>query len=252
MERIRNLDRYPKILLLALLVMAVVFAAVYGIISSRVGFLYCDRIHVLRQEDGVTLYEGTIDGADSVFTVGTDTVTFRLGQKTYGPYTVREDPTAVPADDPLAQSMTGVEILNGKLSFFRGGVMENGSGLMLFDADGSLSFTAHAVMSDGTVVDGNGRVVDVYAPEAGTILRLLHGPELEHKGQWPIYLMALFFSAITAVSILFADELMRFRLSFRVRDAYSLEPSDWEIASRTLGWTILTGVILWAYCMGLR
>ncbi len=252
MERIRELDRYPKLILLALLLMAVVFAAVYGFVTARVGILYSDAILVPRSEGGVTLYEGTIDGADAVFTVGADTVTFRLGQRTYGPYTVREDPTAIPEGEALYESMTGVEILEDGQPFYRGGVLELSDELMLFSEDGSPNFIFTATMSDGTVVDENGRVVDIYAPKAGTILRLLRGPELEHKGYWPIYLLGLFFSAVTVVSILFADELMRFRLSFRIRDAYSVEPSDWELASRTISWTILVCLILWTYCMGLR
>ena len=35
MDRIRNLNRYPKVLLLALVVMAVVFASVYAVVISR-------------------------------------------------------------------------------------------------------------------------------------------------------------------------------------------------------------------------
>ena len=62
MERIRSLDRYPKLLLIALLLIAVVFTAVYGFAASRVGYLHKDAIFVPRQEAG--------------------------GTKTYGPYTI--------------------------------------------------------------------------------------------------------------------------------------------------------------------
>lgn len=252
MERIRELDRYPKLLLLLLVVMAVGFGAVYGFVTSRVGFAYCDAILVPRTEGGLTLYEGTIDGSDALFTVGTDTVTFRLGSKTYGPYTAREDPTAVTDEGLLAVGSTGVEILEDGRPFFRGSVTELDGELMLLSGDGAPIVTSTATLSDGTVVDGDGNIVDVHAPDAGTILRLLRGPEPEHRGHWPVYLVTLFFSAATAVSILFADELFRYGLSFRVRDPDRAEPSDWELASRTIGWTFLTGVILCGYWMGLR
>ena len=124
--------------------------------------------------------------------------------------------------------------------------------LMVLSGDGAPIVTFTATLSDGTVVDGDGNIVDVHAPDAGTILRLLRGPEPEHRGHWPVYLVTLFFSAATAVSILFADELFRYGLSFRVRDPDNAEPSDWELASRTIGWTFLTGVILCGYWMGLR
>ena len=49
MKRFRDLDRYPKIILSALLIMAVVFAGIYGITTSRVGFKHNDKIYVPRQ-----------------------------------------------------------------------------------------------------------------------------------------------------------------------------------------------------------
>ena len=45
------------------------------------------------------------------------------GNKTYGPYTAKKIPDAVPADaDP--QSMAGVELFRGEEIFFRGGVQD--------------------------------------------------------------------------------------------------------------------------------
>ena len=84
MKRFRDLDRYPKLLLVALVVMAVFFSALYGVTASRVGYLYRDSILVPRQVDGATLYEGRLGDADCIFTVTADTVTLVCG-KTYGP-----------------------------------------------------------------------------------------------------------------------------------------------------------------------
>ena len=44
-------------------------------------------------------------------------------------------------------------------------------------------------------------------------------------------------STIWAISILFADELFRWHLSFRVWNADNLEPSDWELAGRYISVT---------------
>jgi hypothetical protein len=57
---------------------------------------------------------------------------------------------------------------------------------------------------------------------------------------------------MTAVSILFADELFRWNLAFQIRNADRAEPSDWEIAGRYIGWTALTIMALVLYVMGLR
>lgn len=251
MKRFRNLDRYPKIILSALLIMAVVFTGIYGITTSRVGFLHNDKIFVPRQENGVTLYEARAEGQDCVFTVTDDTVTFAWGPKTYGPYTLREDPTAIPDDHSIASAMTGIEILDGSKVFFRGGVTDEQEDFWLVSEDGDFPLTMIVTMSDGMEYDSNGNPIDHMKPTPRQIVSLLRGPELTHKGQWQVYGMMLFISLLVALSVLFADELFYLSLAFRVRDAEYAEPSDWEIASRFISWTILTGAILLGYCMGL-
>lgn len=249
MDRFRSLDRYPKIILIALLVMAVVFAGVYGVTASRVGFAYQDAILVPRQEGGATVYEGKLEGRDCVFTVTGDTVTLVCG-KTYGPYTLREDPTALPDDHAL--SMTGIEILDGGKVFFRGGITGGQEDFWLIDEDGSSPFmTTYTMVGDGIEYDMDGNPIDPVEPAPYDIVSLLRGPELTHKGQWQVYWMMLFTSALVALSVLFADELFYLSLAFRVRGAEYAEPSDWEITSRIISWTILTGAIAIGYLMGL-
>lgn len=242
MERIRNLDRYQKALLAALLVMAVVFAAVYGVVTGRVGLLYHDTILVHSRQGDTDLYTGKLDGLESVFTVSADTVTFRWGEKDYGPYILREDPTAIPAGHKYAELMTGLEILDGEKIFFRGGWLSGGADI-LYHENGEVEHGIFITTRPSA---------DAYAPTVWTILRLLEGPELTHKGHWIAYLMCLLLSGALAVSMLFADELFRFRMSFRVQDSYSIEPSDWEVASRYIGWTILSVMILVLYFKGLQ
>ena len=48
MNRFRELERFPKILLVALLLLVVVFAPIYGITASRVGYLHNGEIFVPR------------------------------------------------------------------------------------------------------------------------------------------------------------------------------------------------------------
>ena len=249
MNRFRELERYPKILLIALLLMAVVFAPIYGITASRVGFLHNDEIFIPRQENGVTLYEARADGQDCVFTVTGDTVTLVWG-RTYGPYTIREDPTAVP--DDVSSPMTGIEILDGQRVYFRGGVTDEATAFWLRSEDGNNDFMISYTMSDGIEYDMDGNPVDPRKPTAYQIISLLRTPKLTHRGQWEIFFMALLSSALTAFSILFADELFYLRLAFRVRDAEYAEPSDWELTTRAIGWTILAIAILVAYLVGLR
>lgn len=250
MERIHNLNRYQKALLAVLTLMALVFGAVYHVVSSRVGYLYENRILLPSEQGGNQLYSGTIDGRACTFTVTADgTVTLRHGDRVYGPYTVREDPTAKPEDEPY---MTGVEILDGEQVFFRGGYWPSTDGMVLFHEDGWIMVDIYAYTVDGTTYDADGNIVDPMEPTAADILELLDGPALTSKGEWQAWFGGVFCSVLIAASILFSDELFYLSLSFRIRNPDHAEPSDWELAGRYISWTGLTVMILVLYIVGLQ
>lgn len=249
MNRFRELERFPKILLIALLLMTVIFGAVYGITASRVGYLHNDEIFVPRQSEGALVYEGKVDGLDSSIVVALDTVIVNWGSKTYGPYTLREDPSAVPDGHP---QMTGIEILDGQKVYFRGGVTDEATDFWLVNEDGSHTDSMTYTLSDGTEMDMNGNPVDHMKPTPHQIVSLLRGPELTHKGDWMIFLVGVFCAAATAVSILFADEFFYLSICFRVENAETAEPSDWYIACRNFSWLLLTIFTGAAFFMGLQ
>lgn len=257
MRRFKELDRYQKGILLLLAAMIAVFGVIYYIVISQVGYLYHDEIFVPAEENGNTVYSATVDGKESSFTVTADkTVTFRYGEKVYGPYTAKEDPTAIPKDDDFGAHMTGIEVKDGDEIIFRGGVLRYGQSnrqWMLYNQDGTnASITITATMSDGTVVDSEGNAVDPMKPSLSTILELMNGPELSNKGHWVFWFICVFFSLVTVVSILFADELFRWSLRYRIRDAEAAEPSDWAIAGRYIGWTVMVIVLFVGYIKGLQ
>lgn len=256
MERIKNLDRFQKIVLLLLCAMLVCFTPAYAVVSSRVGFAYQDTILSPQEVNETMVYSGRIGGEPVSFTVTQDkTVTYCYGDKQYGPYTVYEDPSAIPEDSELADHMRGVEIRDENTIFFRGSVLTiEGSHpeMMLFEEDGSFaSMNVTVSASHGIMYDSNGNVVDQMAPSPTTILRLVDGPELTSKGDWRAWMTGVFLGVVAAVSLLFADELFRFGLSFRIRNADRAEPSEWEIAERYISWAILTGAAFIVYATGL-
>ena len=151
--------------------------------------------------------------------------------------------------------MTGVELRQGDEIFFRGGVMRTGGTdgyLMLFDEDGSFSgLNIYVGTTNGKVLDSEGNEIDQMAPSPSTILSLMNEPELTSKGEWMSWLCGVFLSIVTAVSILFADEIFRWNLSFQIRDTDQAEPSEWHIMGRYISWTFLPVMALWMYVMGL-
>ena len=125
--------------------------------------------------------------------------------------------------------------------------------LIMYNEDGSLenlrlSFTG----SDGIERDEYGNEIDSVQPTADTILKLMDGPELMHKGEWLMWFGAVCVCILNGLSILFADELFRWNLSFQIRNAEHAEPSEMQIAGRYTSWTILTIMALVLFIMGLR
>lgn len=254
MKRIKSLNHYQKGILLFMIAMTLVFSVLYPMTILRVGFAYKDAILVPVQANGDTVYSGKIHGQQAHFTVSEDqTVLFQYGDQTYGPYTAKEDPLAIPKDEEMAESMTGVELRQGEEILFRGGVLEAGDSYWLYHEDGTLEdFGFSYVTDDGIERDENGDAIDPIAPSAIAILELMNGPELTHKGEWFAWFGGVLICVLNAISILFVDELFRWNLSFQIRNVDHAEPSDWEIAGRYIGWTALTIIALLLFIMGLR
>ena len=243
LDRIKELGCYQKILLLLMAVMILAFTVIYPIVTARSGFLYKDAILVPAEEDGCTVYSEKIRGTAATFTVSADkTVIFQYGNTVYGPYTVKEDPSAIPKDSDLQAQMTGIELRCGGEIVFRGGVVNSGDWRMLYNEDGSFDLlrSITATMSDGTM-----------EPSVSTILDLTDGPALTHKGTWLGWFGGVLICVITALTMLFADELFRWNASFLVRNAEEAEPSDWEIAGRYITWTALPVMAAVIFILGL-
>lgn len=75
---------------------------------------------------------------------------------------------------------------------------------------------------------------------------------MTHKGTWAAWFGAVFVCVLNAGLMLFADELFRWNLKFRIRDIEYAEPSDWEIAGRYVGWTALAVMALILFVTGLQ
>ena len=253
MQRIKALNGFQKGILIIMIVMTLVFAVIYPMTISKVGYRYNDTILVPTQENGDTLYSGKMKGQQACFTVSDNTVTFQYGDKTYGPYTVKKDPTAIPKDNDMRGSMTGVEVWEGESILFRGGILDMGDLYWLYSEDGSLDsmIGISYVTSDGIERDENGNPIDKMKPSASAIYELTNNPQMTHKGEGGVWFGAVFVCIFNALSILFADELFRFNLMFRIRDVEYAEPSDCEIAGRYIGWTVMMIAALVIFIAGL-
>ena len=254
-QKIKDLNWYQKGILLLLLVLIPVYAVIYHVSISRVGVLYNDKIFVPAEESGATVYSGRLDGKPAEITVANDkaAVTFRCGDTVYGPYTIEEDPSALADIEFCPSDMRGVALYDGETLLFRGGFWPSGEFTQLYRADGSpdLQMGLYAV-ENGVWKDADGNVVDPMKPDAADILRIALAPELTHKGDWLVWFGAVCISLLNAATILYADELFRWNLSFQIRNTEDVEPSEWEMLSRYLGWTVLTILAFIVYILGLK
>lgn len=254
-QKIQDLNWYQKGILLLLLVLIPVYAVIYHVSISRVGVLYNDKIFVPAEESGATVYSGRLDGKPAEITVTNDktAVTFRCGDTVYGPYTIKEDPSALADIEFCPSDMRGVALYDGETLLFRGGFWPSGEFTQLYRADGSpdLQMGLYAV-ENGVWKDADGNAVDPMKPDAADILRIALAPELTHKGDWLVWFGAVCISLLNAATILYADELFRWNLSFQIQNAEDVEPSEWEMLSRYLGWTVLTILAFVVYILGLK
>ena len=173
-QRIRNLEGYQKAILLAMAAMVLVFSAIYLLTVRRVGYLYQGAILVPTQEDGATVYTGSIRNTAAQFRVTENQVTFRYGDTQYGPYTMESDPTAVPSQQDAGEGFVGIEIRDKGKILFRGGVRALQDYCFFIHSDGSSDFLS--IYEDGvTGVAYNAETGEVYDRMAPT-LRDIYNP----------------------------------------------------------------------------
>ena len=258
MERVKNLDRYQKGILVLLAGMFVVFTFAYWLVSSRIGYLYRDSILIPSEENGVRFYRGEIEGEDAEFSVTDDhIISFRHGQMQYGPYTLAEDPSSIP-EEHKTDTMIGIEIREADEVMFRGGLLfttPEKKDFYLYDENGwypDIALIVTVSSSDGTVMDSRGNIIDPVEPTIYTVIDLAYGPELTSKGEWSAWFLGVVFSIFVILSILFREEIFRFGMAFRIRNVEDAEPSEWYTLNMYAGWGIMTFGVLALYYIGLR
>lgn len=114
MERIKNLNRYQKGILIIMTAMVILFSVIYSVTISRVGFEYADTILVPGRENESIVYSGKIKGQQAYFSISENkTVIFQYGDKIYGPYTVNEDPSAIPKGEEIPRPAPALKSFGG-------------------------------------------------------------------------------------------------------------------------------------------
>jgi len=253
MNRWRALTPFPRIMLCIQAGLLLLFTALYLSLGIQRGIEFQEQFlrQTKRGED--TVYTGTLDGKTVELTyTPSGALFYRWGDVEYGPYTLTEDPTALPpnATEKMGK-VTGVELrLDGEI-LFRGGY--GWGGFYLVNEDGTEEYGGIEFTIGKTIygLDGNQWTHGDGLSFAQAIDLLLEGPPIRSRVDGEGYFLGTLVVVINAVAILFADEIFRWNLRWSIRHPERAEPSEWELFSRGFSWVVLTIVALIGYMMGL-
>ena len=101
----------------------------------------------------------------------------------------------------------GIEITQGDVLLFRGGVRAN-SYVSLYQESGEpvMSLDIYMVTSGGTILNGSGGEIsqqEYHAPSPAVLARVVLAPELTHRGSVLLYLVVTLFAALNIFQICF-------------------------------------------------
>lgn len=261
------LTLFQRIILLVLAAMFLFFGGLYAWRHAHPGVFYDgrftgDQFLTFSEEGGVRRYTGAVDAQSAEFIVDGDQVTYRSGDRTYGPYQVLRDDSVLPADSDGIISRVGVRVLRGEETVFEGGCIYpsdsiNGNGSWYEDLvwsdgtpyDTSLGFGFVSTTS-GFIFDNEGDEEEFYAPRLTAVILLALGPTLSCRGSWGLYILAAVLSVAVAAYTLYYQQLLRWQLRWYVRDWANAEPSDWMMFGALIGILVLTGMVLMLYVTG--
>ena len=249
MERIKNLSKTQKVLMVVVAVMIVAFSIISPIIMSIKGIKFRGDFLTKKEGQGDVTYT---DGYTSITVYDDQRIEYKCynrftgdGYKDiiYGPYSWTEDPSAMPVETNngslSSDDFIGVTIMEGDKLYFRGAVAKNG--YRIYSADGTEeNYFEVTAEPDGT-----------YPPNIYDIAEFINGPRLTNRGSIAFYIYGIIICIIAVIGMLFPDELFKLAMWPRVRNLHDIEPSDWELAARVMGWYVFTIGAFVIFVMGL-
>lgn len=243
---------YRRAMLAVTVGLMVLATVLYLTVGSRKGIEYGSSFYALTTEDGTMTYTGNTHewregntiiqsnvGWETVYTVAEApegyTVECRMGNETYGPYQVAAVDLADLSTRVLGFYLDGgMEITNVTTGerLFRGGYIRSSSGYA-FLLDENKEGEASSIGDFAPPKPKAG-------PDCDDLYHFTFGAEasMTRKANWLYYFCALLFAVFNTVSLLYAEDLFTFHMSFRVADPANVEPSEWELFSRHVGWAV--------------
>lgn len=239
---------FQKVVLIILAAMIVVFGAVTAYCQTIEGIRFRDsflrRVGV-SDADG---FSGKVKGEDVTILrwyqgwddndPNTTGIMLQVGGRRFDHYSVYLGEPMVPLNGTLSVEVPTVRITGNGEAIFEGGYQESTG--MFFTSDGRLSLAT----IDGTMYVSGTDPWENYTPSKSFLMELALGPELENRGDWRLYGLAVFLTIVMMVDVAFPYTLFRWRHRWWVKDP---EPTDDYMSIQHLCWVICPILLLVFY-----
>lgn len=234
-----------KVILWALLAMAVVFTVINVVLKFFPGVEFENTLLKVSQYGGTTLYTGEKYKYDITIAVTPEEtgsrVELTIGDIIDHTYRVIYPGGTIRTNFGTYDRLT---VTCNDRVIFDGGYNPNVSELADYcDLDGGISVTGYGRVSYSGSSDPWYR----YEMSHFEVMNFANDPESTTRGSWAHYAVALFCSAVAAVAVAFPYTLFELRYHWSVRDP---EPTDFYLSMNTLGGGIAAAAILIAYIVG--
>ena len=254
MKKIMNLNQFQKLLLIVIMGSVLFTGLIYCTLNSKIGFEYQKQIFIPESQNDCTVYSGILNGKQTRFIVFDNQVVFEYGHDQVNTYTVYKDDLLITEEFKGHQYAKGYEIYKDDELKFKGTVIRTtDDGIcVLYDENGSLAgFNVSYIDHNGIERDEQGNEIQTFELSLDKIIELIEGPVLVKKVQWIFWVSGLVLSIINLFSILYAEELFQFQMSFRIQNSNQAEPSELELFSRYLSWILLLGSSIYLFVSGI-
>lgn len=238
-----------KIVLWALLAMAVVFTVVNIVLKFFPGIAFEDTLLKVSQNGETTFYTGEKYEHNITIAVtseGTGSrVELTIGDTIDHIYRVIFPGGTVRGDNGYTYDRLTVTC-NDRVIFDGGYNPDAGSYMTYCSLDGSstLSLSIHA---SGSTSSDSSNPWRGYEMSRSQVMSFANGPETTTRGSWLHYGMALFFSVICAVAVAFPYTLFELRYHWSVKDP---EPTDFYLRCNEVAGAVVAFAILIVYIIG--
>lgn len=253
-EKWQEMNWVQRVLLVLMAAMVLGFGIATAVVVPRKGLAYSDALLYPVKSGEIRQYSGKVDGETALLTIRPGgVVEYSWGEYAYGPWQVKEDPTAMPADF----WGKGIEIRQGEQLLFRGGYHPN-STLPLYQENGEplWDIMVSATMSDGTVIGADGQELDLKEQHepglASIVCWAMEAEKLTHRGSFMLYLLVTLLAVLNVAQICFPGFFFRMSIRWHVKEPEKAEPSEFYTAMECLEWMLMTVVCLVLYWQALN